>query len=197
MSTRRIRRVGLPVAVAVAAGILAGVVVAAQNDRQDPDEFATAIRDAPSVKVADLASVSGLPARAVYVQKTSSGLFCLWDASSVGSPDQKGGCNRAEEPLGGKPLFVSFSYDGGPALADVADARLIGLAAADVAAVEIWMSNGRRQRVALRNVPSPIGDFRAFARRFSRGELRRGVTPTAVVALDANNNEIDRQATGF
>jgi hypothetical protein len=37
----------------------------------------------------------------------------------------------------------------------------------------------------------------AFGHRFSRGELRRGVTPVAVVAFDQNGNEIDRQETGF
>jgi hypothetical protein len=33
--------------------------------------------------------------------------------------------------------------------------------------------------------------------RFKRADLRRGVTPTAVVVLDAAGNERDRQATGF
>jgi len=197
MSRRRIRTAGLGVVAAIVAGGLAGAVIAAQRDPQDPQEFATAIRNTQSVKIADIPSAGALRERGLFVQKTSSGLFCLWDAASASSPDQKGGCNSAENPLGGKPLFVSFSYEGGPAISDVVDARLVGLATADVATVLVLMRNGRRQTMPLRRVPSSVGDFRAFVLRFGPGELRRGMTPTAVVALDASGTELDRQATGF
>lgn len=197
MSRRRIRAAGLGVVAAIVAGGLAGAVVAAQRDPQDPQEFATAIRDALSVKVADIPSAGGLRERGLFVQKTSSGLFCLWDAASASSLDQKGGCNSAENPLGGRPIFVSFAYEGGPAVSDVTDARLVGLTAAEVATVHVLMSDGSRRTMTLRKVPDSIGDFRAFGHRFGRGELRRGAAPVAVVALDASGTEIDRQPTGF
>ena len=197
MSRRKVRRAGLAVAVAIVAGALAGAVIAAQKDPQDPQEFARAIREAQSVKVADIASAGGGLGRGVFVQKTSSGLFCLWDAPSAGSPDQKGGCNQGENPLGGRPLFMSLSYEGGPAVADVTEASVVGLAADEVETVHVVLSDGLRQTVGLRRIPASVGDFRAFGHRFSRGELRRGVFPAAVVAFDADGNEIDRQATGF
>jgi hypothetical protein len=59
------------------------------------------------------------------------------------------------------------------------------------------MSDGSRRSLALRKVPASIGDFRVFAHRFGRGQLAHGATPVAVVAYDADGNELDRQATGF
>jgi hypothetical protein len=149
------------------------------------------------IRLDDIAAGNGLPARGVFAQITSIGQFCLWDAPSSSSKAKGGGCNPVDDPLGGHPLSASFAYDGGPAPADVKDARLIGLVASNVARVEVVMGDGSRLKLMLRHVPEPVGDFFVFAHRFGRGQLAHGVTPTAVVALDADGNEIDRQATGF
>ena len=47
-----------------------------------------------------------------------------------------------EDPLGGSELSASLAYEGGPAVEDVQDARLIGLASWDVATVQLLMSDG-------------------------------------------------------
>lgn len=178
--------------------ILAGGVVAGQfRGPEDPDRLEAALREAPMTRVADIAPANGLSGRGVFVQTTATGLVCLWDMPTATSSGGQGGCNSADDPLGGRKLMISFAYDGGPAVADVRDARLIGLAAVDTAAVHVLMSDGTRRKLALRKTQAGTGAFLAFGHRISRGELRRNVTPTTVVALDEAGQEIDRQATGF
>jgi hypothetical protein len=178
--------------------LLAGGVVAAQlRDPASPEALDAALRNAPLVKVADIPAEHDLAGRGVFVQPTPAGLLCLWDAPSATSLARQGGCNPADDPLGGKKLMASLAYEGGPAVGEVTDARLIGLTALDVSAVEVVMSDGTRRNLKLRRVPAGAGEFRAFAHRLGRGELRRGVSPTAVVALNDAGVEIDRQATGF
>jgi hypothetical protein len=177
-----------------AGGVLAATMV---GSGPSIDALSSATRDAPMVRLADIPASNGLPLRGVFAQMTPIGQFCLWDAPSASSRAKGGGCNPADDPLGGHPLSASFAYDGGPAPGEVTDARLIGLVASKVGLVEVAMSDGSRVKLTLRQVPESVGDFRVFAHRFSRGELKRGIAPTAVVALDANGSEIDRQATGF
>lgn len=186
-------------AAAVVACVFAGALAASQLGTPPPNEdaLAAATRTAPMTRLSGLEAGNGKAARGVFAQITSTGHFCLWDAPSQSSTQKFGGCNPADDPLGSHPLSASFAYDGGPAPAEVSDARLIGLVAADVAHVEVRMSDGSSRELALHKVPASIGDFRVFAHRFGRADLKRGVTPTSVVALDANGNELDRQATGF
>ena len=93
--------------------------------------------------------------------------------------------------------MVSFAYDGGPAPADVRDARLIGLASSDVAEVQVLMSNGARHKMPLRSAYIGDEEYRAFGHRINRAALRGGIGPTAVLALSKGGAEIDRQGTGF
>ena len=189
----------------VGAGVLVVVLGAAASvvasgmigSSADVESLESATRDAAMVRLADLSPDNGLSARGVFAQVTSTGQFCLWDAPSASSRQKLGGCNPAEDPLGGHALSASFAYEGGPDPADVNDARLIGLVASDVGDVEVVMTDGSRRTLALRRVPPSVGDFRVFAHRFGHGDLKRGITPRSVVAFDANGNEIDRQATGF
>ena len=188
----------LVVASFLAVGVLAGGVLAAQwHAAVSPDELGAALSDAHVVRIADIPADSGYLARGVFAQKTSGGLFCLWDAPSASAAERQGGCNPSDDPLGGRMMFVSFAYDGGPAVGSVRDARLIGLTAAAVASVEVVMSDGTRRTVELHKTPSSIGNYLAFGLRFGRGGLRRGTSPTAVVAFDGAGSEIDRQVTGF
>lgn len=184
----------LVVVLGAAGGVLASGMI---GSAADVESMESATRDAAMVRLADLSPANGLSARGVFAQVTSTGQFCLWDAPSASSRQKLGGCNPADDPLGGHRLSASFAYDGGPDPADVKDARLIGLVASDVAEVEVVMSDGSRRKLTLRTVPSSVGDFRVFAHRFGRGDLKRSITPTSVVAFDANGDEIDRQATGF
>ena len=143
---------------------------------------------------------SGLPARGVFVQFTSSGQFCLFEAPSATSPDRRGGCNSVDDPLGGSKLSASLSYEGGPQTSRVSDARLIGLVATEVAAVQIAMSDGSRRPVQLRR-PTAVAlsgqSYRAFGYRFDPADMRAGKEPVAVIAVDSAGKEIDRQTTGF
>lgn len=182
----------------VLAAIFVGGVVAAQvGSEAAPEGLEAAIRDEPLTQVVEIPEAPGLARRAVYVQQTSAGFVCLWDAPNASTLARQGGCNRDDDPLAGKAMLVSLAYDGGPAVADVKDARLIGLVLPDVARVEVAMSDGTRRAMRLKK--TPVGDdfLQAFGYRFRKADLRRGVAPTAVVALDASGKEIERQATGF
>jgi hypothetical protein len=178
--------------------LLTGGVVAAQlRPFESPEVFDSALRNSEMVRVADITSADGKPARGVFVQRTPTGLFCLTDAESAGDVSRGGGCNAAAEPLGGEEVFISFAYEGGPALADVRDARLIGLASLEVSAVDVLMNDASRRRVRLRDAKIGGEAYRAFGYRFKKSDLRRGASPTAVIALDKTGREIDRQPTGF
>lgn len=179
-------------------GALAGAVVGAQfREVLSPEELDAALRKDALIRVADISADRGLPGRGVFAQPTSNGLLCLWDAPSATALARQGGCNPADDPFGGRQMTFSFAYEGGPAIDNVTDARLVGLTSSQVSAVEVIMSDGSRRKVALHKTPKAVGEFHAFGHRFGRGEIRRGVTPTAVVALNEAGTEIDRQATGF
>jgi hypothetical protein len=179
------------------AGVFAGSVLGARIGEPSPEAFQSPVHDGALVRVAPLSAENGMSARGLFLQRTTDGLLCLWDAPDGTSRARQGGCNSASDPLLGQSLIVSFAYEGGPAAGDVSDARLIGLAAENVDEVSILMSNGSRLRLPLRRVPTNMGSFRAFGRRFARGPLNHGITPVAVVALDESGKEIERQPTGF
>ena len=179
----------------VVAALLAGRVVAAQFD--DGRDLAEAIGEDPLVRVADIAPGDGFPGRGVFVQLTRTGHLCVWEAPSATSRERGGGCNPADDPLGGRALSVTFSYDGGPAVADVTSATLFGLAAPEVARASVVMSDGTRREIRLKTIEVAGDELRVFGFRFRKADLRRNVTPIAVVALDTGGNELDRQATGF
>lgn len=183
------------------AGVVAGGVIAAQlRGVDDPESFVSAVGDAPVIRVADIPGTASSPARGVFVQATSNGYLCLWDAPSADSSQRQGGCDSLDDPLAGRNLSASLSYEGGPAARRVTDARLIGLVAPEVAAVQVLMSDGTHRVVPMRRqvaVATSAGRYRAFGYRFEPGDFRRGVGPVAVLALDSSGAEIDRQETGF
>jgi hypothetical protein len=177
--------------------VTGGVVAAQFRAFASPESVDSALRTSEMVRVADIASADGAAARGVFVQRTPNGLFCLTDAQSAGGVSRGGGCNAAADPLGGKSLFISFAYEGGPAVADVKDARLIGLSSLEVSAVEVLMDDGSRRTMRLREARIGADTYRAFGYRFRKADLRRGVSPASVIALDDAGQEIDRQPTGF
>jgi len=63
-------------------------------------------------KVAEVSAAPGLAARGVFLQPTSAGFLCLWDAPSAVSLARQGGCNPADDPLAGKRMMISFAYAG-------------------------------------------------------------------------------------
>jgi hypothetical protein len=189
---RRWTAVGLGV---VLACVLAGAVVASRMD--DGSDLAAAIDQDPLIRVADVPAAEGSPGKGVYVQMTRTGHFCVWEAPSATSRERGGGCNTADDPLNGRPLSFTLSYDGGPAVADVKSASLFGLVDSDVAQAMVLMSDGTQRAIRLQEANVPGTEFRAFGFRFKKGDLRRGISPTAVIAIDANGAELDRQATGI
>jgi hypothetical protein len=82
----------------------------------------------------------------------------------------------------------------------VREARVFGLASSAVARVQVLMSDATRRDVPIRETAAlGIGGtaYASFAYRFGARDLARGVGPVAVIALDAQGAEIDRQTTGF
>ena len=177
--------------------VASGVVAASIDWKGDNERLVEAIGAAPLVRVADIPAANGAPARGVFVQSTSTGHVCVWEAPSASSRERGGGCNTADDPLNGRPVSVVFGYDGGPAVADVRDATLIGLASSQEAGVQVMMSDGTERKMQLHRARVGSDDFWAFGYRFRKGDLRHGVTPVAVVALDSKGAEIGRQTTGF
>lgn len=189
-------RAWLAVALAgVVAGALAGAVVAYRAD--DGGELVAAVDEAQLVRVADIASADGAAGKGVYVQLTRTGHLCVWEAPSATSRERGGGCNTADDPLNGRPMSFTLSYDGGPAITDVKGATLFGLASTEVARASVLMSDGSAQEIRLRDVDVAGDDYRAFGFRVKRADLRKGIGPTAVVAVDETGTEIDRQSTGI
>lgn len=182
---------------ALAAAVLTGAVIAGQFRQTDPETFRADLATGEITRVADVPAADGLPARGVFVQATEMGQVCLWDAPSATSLQRGGGCNSEDDPLGGSKISASLAYEGGPATESVRDARLIGLTASDVAAVEILMTDGTRRGVRLNAATVGRSDLEAFGYRFKKSDLRNGVGPIAVVALDSKGAEIARQVTGF
>lgn len=198
---RRMTRRTIPTGIAVViAFVLAGGVVAAQRgggSMPDVQALGEAAATDPMIRIADIAGTGDAPGRGVFAQVTSTGHFCLWDAPSAESLQRLGGCNPAEDPLGGGKLSVSFAYDGGPAVEAVRDARLIGVASNEVAQVRVVMSDGEHRTMKLRSASVGDTSYRAFGHRFKRSDFRKGVGPVAVLAVDESGTEIDREETGF
>jgi hypothetical protein len=197
--SRRARRwivaalVGLVAAGALASGVVAGRMLWAD----DGSRLDSALADAPPAKIADIAGANGLPARGVFAQITSTGHLCLSDAPLGAPRSGGGGCNPADDPLAGREFSASVAYEGGPSIESVKDARLIGLASSAVASLGIRMSDGSTRDVRLKATKLGSSDFQVFAYRFKNSDLKKGIGPTAVFALDGGGAEIDRQATGI
>jgi hypothetical protein len=179
----------------VIAGSVAGAVVAGRFD--DGSQLSAAIEESELVKVADIPSSDGAPAKGVYVQLTRTGHLCVWESVSATSRERGGGCNTVDDPLNGQALSFTLSYDGGPAVADVRTATLFGLATPQVALAAVLMSDQSRHDVRLRDVRIGDTDYRAFGYRLKRTDLKKGIGPIAVIALDASGAEIGRQTTGI
>jgi hypothetical protein len=193
----RTRSVVVASVVIAAAAVLAGGVIASAFDwsRTSPELEAALAKELPT-KVGDIPAADGLPARGVFAQITSTNHFCLSDAPLDAPSAGGGGCNPADDPLGGRQVSASLAFDGGPAIAAVHDARLIGLAAASVASVRVFMTDGSWRAVKLKR--STVGeDLQVFGYRIRRSDLKKGIGPAAVVAFDGSGAEIERETTGI
>jgi hypothetical protein len=182
---------------AVVAGVVVGAVVAGRGATTgSPAALEAALANAPAVKLVEIPGSDGLSARGVYAHVTE-GLFCVSDAPLAAPAMGGGGCNPIDDPLGGRAVSASLAFDGGPALATVKDARISGLAAVEVASLRIAMSDDSFRSVKLKKARVGSEEFHAFGYRLKRVDLTRGIGPVAIVALDANGAEIDRQTTGI
>lgn len=195
MSGRRTTRwIAVGISLVVAA-VLAGTVVASQFD--DGSELTAAVGEAQLTRVADVAAGDGAPGLGVFVQRTETGHVCVWEALSATSRQRGGGCNTADDPLNGRAVSFTLSFDGGPQVETVTSATVFGLASAAVGRAAVVMSDGSMRQIRLR--PARVGeaDFRAFGYRFRRVDLQRGLGPVAIVAFDDSGAEIGRQPTGI
>jgi hypothetical protein len=194
MSTKAL--VVLGAAVVASAALVGGVVAGGFDWSRSSDELEAALAESPPTRIADIPAADGLSPRGVFAQITTTGHFCLFDAPLDAPTTGGGGCNAADDPLGGEALRASLAYDGGPAIESVRDARLIGLATASVASVRIVMSDGSSRGVKLKK--STVGrDLQVFGFRVRKSDLKKGIGPVAVVALDERGDEIGRQTTGI
>src|SRR5262245_66335985 len=199
MKVSRIGRRGVVVAAcAIAASAIVGSVVAAQRGGMPTVEgLRAAIATAPMVKVADIPGDGREPQHGVFVQELDTGHLCVWDAPSASSRQRQGGCNSIDDPLGGSIISASLAYDGGPAIADVREARLSGIAESGVTTIAVLMSDGSRRDVRVKEAHLRSGTYVAFGYRVKRSDLRHGIGPVAVVAFDVKGRELGRQQTGI
>ena len=195
MFASRRRRWLVALVVVVVVGAVASAVVASSFD--DGSSLTAAIDGAPLTRVADIAADDGGPALGVYTQLTDTGHLCVWEAPFATSRQRGGGCNTVDDPLNGRPVSFTLSYDGGPATVDVRNATLFGLALDEVASVRVLMSDGSWQAVKLRKAKVGADEFKVFGVRLKTAALKKGIEPTAVVAFDASGVELGRQATGI
>jgi hypothetical protein len=195
MSASRRRGWLVALVVVVVVGAVASAVVASSFD--DGSSLTAAIDEAPLTRVADIAADDGGPTLGVYAQLTDTGHLCVWEAPFATSRQRGGGCNTVDDPLNGRPVSFTLSYDGGPATVDVRNATLFGLALDEVASVRVLMSDGSWQAVKLRKAKVGGDEFKAFGVRLETAALKNGIEPTAVVAFGASGVELGRQATGI
>lgn len=197
MTSRARRSTAVVVGALALAGISAGALIAGQFvSTGDSAALEEELQSEPMIRVADVPADMGNAAHGVFVQRTTQ-FFCYWDAPSAASTTRQGGCNSADEPLGGRPMAASLAYEGGPSVGAVTDARIVGLAEARIAAIQVVMSDGSTRRVALKKAKVGDDEFHAFGYRIKSRDLRQGLGPMAVVAFDANGVEVHRQPTGF
>ena len=196
------RRILLPLAAALVAAI-AGTIAIAATRHEEPRAFSrtATVRDTlpsravgflhpgDSRRVATFTSAEG-NARGVFVNRSHDGnQICVWD-TDLESGAQGGGCNPADDFFAGHAFTVSLGYDGGPALATVRDARLVGVVTDAVATLEVIYADGSARRV-------PITADRGFAYNIPFVLLRKGIGPVAVIARSSAGTVIDRQVTGI
>jgi hypothetical protein len=191
------KRIVVAAVAAVAAAVLAGAVGAGYDWSRSSSELEAALVDAQPTRVAYIPAADGLPARGVFAQITSTGHFCLSDAALDAPLLGGGGCNPLDDPLGGSDISASLAYDGGPVIETVRDARLIGLASSSVATVYVLMSDGSSRAVKLKTAKVGSDEYSAFGFRVKKSDLKKGIGPIAVIALDASGAEIARQTTGI
>jgi hypothetical protein len=148
-----------------------------------------ALTDGESRLVVRFVSASGTN-RGLYVTKTEDGsMICIWD-TNLFNGRKGGGCNPSADFFAGRAFAMSLAYDGGPDVAGVTDARIVGVVTDEVARLDVVNSSGTNRRVA-------ITADRGFAYVVPPGELKRGVGPEAVIAYDRDGHVIDRQITGI
>jgi len=193
------KRTVVVIALVLAGSLLVGSVVAAQRSGNPPDvaKLEAAIAATRMTRVADVAGGEDFARRGVFIQELDTGDLCVWDAASASSPDRQGGCNSIDEPLGGSAVSANLAYEGGPAIENVRDARLSGLASSSAASVVVLMSDGSERTLPLKPIHLDAGDFAAFGYRFKKSDLRSGIGPIAVIVRAAGGKELGRQPTGI
>jgi hypothetical protein len=133
--------------------------------------------------------------RFVFVATLDDGSLCVND-SNMTQTEWSGGCNDPSMPLGGKSFRVSFTAEGGPTVETLTDARLSGLVDSSVHRLVVRMTDGSSRELTLTDEVAGT-EYRAFAFRVAKTDILAGVTPRTVIAYGAEEQELDRQATGL
>ena len=218
MSRKRLAQV---IGATALAGALAGGLAATRSygtsaSTPDPAALRAAIASTPAVTVATFASGAakagvGSPVAAtanrstpavhvLLIQRlTKLGMVCVWDATRDGS-ERGGGCNSADDPLGGKQISVNTTSSTGSNGVGYSTIRVSGLAAPTVATLNVQMSDGTTRPLTLQSdVPTSVsgGPSGAFAYNESSVDLAAGVVPIAVVAFDQTGKEVATAAVGL
>jgi len=144
-------------------------------------------------KAATLARFSKASSFGAWVQRDADGNVCLFDGPLGGAP-RSGGCNPASNPLGGQRMLALYTFDGGPEIQTVTNARLAGVVTPDVADVRITLTNGVSHSLALTTSPaaSVLGaNDRAFAYVISNNQFAAGIGPATVIAYDASGHVLE------
>jgi hypothetical protein len=190
-------------ALALAAAATAGAIAIAATRGEQPRAFsrpgsavdalpiraARFLKPGQSRRIATFVSATGTP-RAVFLNRSKDDTqICVWDTDTE-SGAQSGGCNSAADFFAGHAFTLSLDYDGGPAIATVRDARIVGVVTDAVATLEVVYADGTAKQVA-------ITRDRGFADAVPNALLRKGVGPVALIARDARGLAIDRQVTGI
>jgi hypothetical protein len=190
----------IAIAAVAAVGVLSGAAVGKSlwfPSSQQQNVRVQEMRAAVGHPVAAFPSQAGRPDMNVLLSRLSDGSYCLDDAAIGEKAGSGGACNPANDPLAGKPFSVVFAYEGGPTASSVKDARLYGLAAAEVGTLEVTMSDGSTSQLHLSAREVGGTPFRAYAYRVSTSDLRSDITPVTVIARDGAGAELARQATGL
>ncbi|HEX4745740.1 MAG TPA: hypothetical protein VFU99_02560 [Gaiellaceae bacterium] len=71
------------------------------------------------------------------------------------------------------------------------------MATTQAASVRVLLSDGSWRAVKTKKARVGSHEFQAFGYRMRKSDLKRGLSPTAIVAFDVDGAEIDRQTTGI
>lgn len=127
---------------------------------------------------------------AVFVQRDGNGNVCFLSGPSSNTADRRGGCNPASVPLVSNKMLTLYTFDGGPTVQSVTNARVAGLVSPSVTKVVLVMSDGSTQTAALvdGHTGAALGsNYNTFASDLSDADYAAGISLAGVVGYNSAN----------